>query len=89
MQSPPLKHENTKSHKNYFVFFIVPLCFRAFVASVVFVFFLIPSKSYSQNLKKLLKQGDEAMNDKDYFSAAQIYNQIILLDSTNLQYFYT
>src|SRR5439155_27318773 len=40
-------------------------------------------------LKKLLKQGDEAMKEKDYFSAAQIYNRIILIDSSNLQYLYT
>lgn len=43
---------------------------------------------FSQNLKKLLKQGEEAMKEKDYFSAAQVYNQIILIDSSNLEYQY-
>ncbi len=28
------------------------------------------------------------MNEKDYFSAAQIYNRVILIDSSNLQYLY-
>lgn len=42
----------------------------------------------SQSLKKLLKQGEEAMNDKDYFSASQIYNQVILIDSANLDFLY-
>ena len=45
--------------------------------------------SFSQSIKTLLKQGSEAIADKDYFSAAQIYNHIILLDSSNLQYLYT
>jgi len=54
-----------------------------FVLNLIFI-----QSSYSQNLKKLLKQGEEAMNDKDYFSAAQIYNRVILIDSTNLQYLY-
>lgn len=35
-----------------------------------------------------MKQGEEAMNDRNYYSAAQIYNQVILIDSTNLQYLY-
>ncbi len=54
----------------------------------MFLLILWCSALHSQNLKKLLKQADEAMNDKDYFSAAQFYNQIILIDSTNLQYLY-
>lgn len=49
---------------------------------------LVEQNAVSQNLKKLLKQGEEAMNEKDYFSAAQIYNQVILIDSSNLQYLY-
>lgn len=40
----------------------------------------------AQNIKQLLKQGISANNNKDYASAAQIYNQIILLDSSNIEY---
>jgi hypothetical protein len=36
-----------------------------------------------------VKQGTEAFNDKNYFSAAQIYNRIIFIDSSNLQYLYS
>ncbi len=54
-----------------------------------FAFIFINKIAFSQSLKTLVKQGTEAMNDKNYFSAAQIYNQIILKDSANLQYLYT
>lgn len=40
----------------------------------------------AQSLKRLLKQGQEAMSNLDYSSAAQIYNQVILLDSSKLDY---
>ena len=56
-----------------------------FILAFSFVIF----NSYSQNLKKLIKQGDEAIADKNYFAASQIYAQIILIDSSNLQYLYT
>ncbi|HLC83967.1 MAG TPA: hypothetical protein VJI69_09055, partial [Bacteroidia bacterium] len=50
--------------------------------SFLFLFFILQiSTGSAQSLKALLKQGDEAMNDKDYFSAAQVYNRIILMDS--------
>jgi len=55
----------------------------------VFAFIFINQITFSQSLKTLIKQGTEAMNDKDYFSAAQVYSQIILKDSSNLQYLYT
>lgn len=41
---------------------------------------------FSQNIKQLLKQGAIASNEKDYSSAAQIYNQVILLDSSRIEY---
>jgi hypothetical protein len=40
----------------------------------------------AQSIKKLLKQGEDAMKVKDYSSAAQIYNQVILLDSSRIEY---
>ncbi len=40
----------------------------------------------AQSIKKLLKQGEDAMKMKDYSSAAQIYNQVILLDSSRIEY---
>jgi len=60
-----------------------------FYISIALLFlFFIQQKSFSQSTKKLLKQGEVAMADKDYFSAAQIYNQVILDDSSNVQYEY-
>ncbi len=58
-------------------------------ASIFFSFFL-QQQGFSQSVKKLLKQGSIAMADKDYFSAAQLYNQIILSDSETIknQYLY-
>jgi hypothetical protein len=41
---------------------------------------------FSQNIKRLLKQGNEANAQKDYSSAAQIFNQIILIDSSKIEY---
>ena len=40
----------------------------------------------AQSIKSLLKQGNEAASRKDYSSAAQIYNQIILIDSSKIEY---
>jgi hypothetical protein len=40
----------------------------------------------AQSIKQLLKQGADAMSIKDYSSATQIYNQIILIDSSNINY---
>ena len=40
----------------------------------------------AQSIKQLLKQGTEATNRKDFSAAAQIYNQIILQDSSNIEY---
>src|ERR1035437_150424 len=54
---------------------------------LLFLFF-IQQKSFSQSLKKLLKQGTTAMSEKDYFSASQIYNQVILIDSSTLEHQY-
>ena len=41
---------------------------------------------FSQNIKRLLKQGAEANEQKDYSSAAQIFNQVILIDSSKIEY---
>jgi hypothetical protein len=35
-----------------------------------------------------LKQGEEAMADKNYYSAAQIYNRVILIDSASIDFQY-
>jgi hypothetical protein len=40
----------------------------------------------AQSIKQLLKQGSDAMGIKDYSSATQIYNQVILIDSSNVTY---
>jgi len=42
--------------------------------------------AYGQSIKQLLKQGIEANAKKDYSSAAQIYTQLILLDSSKVEY---
>jgi hypothetical protein len=55
--------------------------------SLCFLFF-VQQQNFAQSIKKLLKQGTEAMNEKDYFSAAQLYNQVILLDSSTIEYQY-
>lgn len=47
-----------------------------------------PVRSYSQSKKTLYAQGEKNIADKDYFSAAQCYNQLILLDSTQMIYQY-
>ncbi len=60
---------------------------HSYIFIVLFLFFF-QQKTIAQNFKKLVKQGAGAMADKDYFSASQIYNQIILQDSTTLDYQY-
>ncbi len=40
----------------------------------------------AQSIKRLQKQGSEAMSLKDYSSAAQVYHQIILQDSSNIEH---
>jgi hypothetical protein len=54
----------------------------------LFVIFclLMSSGLFSQSIKSFLKQGSEAMSKKDYSSAAQIYNQVILIDSSKIEY---
>ena len=42
--------------------------------------------SSAQSIKQFLKQGSDAMNIKDYSAAAQIYNQVVLKDSSNIEY---
>ena len=53
----------------------------------LFLFCLLFSQNVNaQSIKSLLKQGTEAMSKKDYSSAAQIYNQVILIDSAKVEY---
>lgn len=54
----------------------------------LFLFCFLMNVTHAQSLKSLLKQADEAMADKNYFSAAQIYNRIIIIDSVNMDYQY-
>jgi hypothetical protein len=44
------------------------------------------ANTQAQGIKQLLKQGSDAMSIKDYSSATQIYNQVILIDSSNVTY---
>ncbi len=53
---------------------------------LVITYLLMSSGLFSQSIKSFLKQGSEAMSKKDYSSAAQIYNQVILIDSSNIEY---
>ena len=53
---------------------------------LVFLFLFFTQNINAQSLKSLLKQGAAAMSKKDYSSAAQIYNQVILIDSANIEY---
>lgn len=57
------------------LFFLFLFCFGSFAMS-------------AQSLKSLLKQGEEAMADRNYFSAAQIYNRVIIIDSVTPEYQY-
>jgi len=48
----------------------------------------VPQLMQAQSIKQFLKQGEEAMAEKDYSSAAQYYNQVILMDSSRIDYQY-
>lgn len=52
----------------------------------IFILLLGWKNTNSQNIKRLLKQGSDATLQKDFSSAAQIYNQIILIDSSKIEY---
>ncbi|MES2512699.1 MAG: hypothetical protein V4580_01090 [Bacteroidota bacterium] len=54
--------------------------------SLLIILIFAGSGLFSQSIKQFLKQGAEAMSRKDYSSAAQIYNQIILIDSSKIEY---
>jgi hypothetical protein len=54
--------------------------------SLFIILVFLGSGLFSQSIKQFLKQGTEAMSRKDYSSAAQIYNQIILIDSSKIEY---
>ena len=59
----------------YLLFFISALLFS-------------PVTLFSQSKKTLYAQGEKAIAEKDYFSAAQCFNQLILQDSTQIIYQY-
>ena len=48
--------------------------------------FLLGTSLYSQSIKQYLKLGSETTVKKDYSSAAQYYNQVILIDSSKIKY---
>lgn len=50
------------------------------------MFLVYANTASGQSIKQLLKQGIEANAKKDYSSAAQIYTQLILLDSSKVEY---
>lgn len=78
------ENSTKRAHRNTSSLHFAPRI-RAFA---VIILVLTSFFSFGQNLKKLLKQGQEAINDKNYFEAAQVYSRVILIDSTNLQYLY-
>jgi hypothetical protein len=57
-----------------------------YIKYFIFILLLSWNNINSQNIKRLLKQGSDATLQKDYSSAAQIYNQIILIDSSKIEY---
>ena len=68
-----MSHIYVSMKLNYKLTYIILMC----------LFLNFESKS---QIKQLLKQGLEANENKDYSSAAQIYNQIILIDSSKIEY---
>ena len=48
----------------------------------------LPCVAIGQNKKQLYAKGVQSLEEKDYFSAAQYFNQLILLDSTQAIYQY-
>ena len=56
------------------------------IAYVFVICFGIIASCNAQSIKQLLKQGSDAIRIKDYSSAAQIYNQLILKDSSAIEY---
>ena len=53
---------------------------------IIFICCSFFSLQINAQIKQLLKQGIEANGNKDYSSAAQIYNQVILIDSSKIEY---
>lgn len=56
--------------------------------SVVILCIVVFTNITAQNIKQLTKSAEMAMQEKDFFSAAQYYNQIILIDSTDIAHQY-
>ncbi len=53
---------------------------------IIFICCSFFSLQVNAQIKQLLKQGIEANGNKDYSSAAQIYNQVIIIDSSKIEY---
>ena len=56
------------------------------IFSLIFICCLFFSLQVHAQIKQLLKQGIETNGNKDYSSAAQIYNQVIIIDSSKIEY---
>ena len=67
-----------------FALFICKMFKKTTCLFIVCLGFIVNSPA--QSIKQFLKQGFDAMNIKDYSSAAQIYNQVVLKDSSNIEY---
>ena len=65
---------NCKTSKNIFL--------------IIVGFFFIPNILFCQSKKTLYAEGQKSIDAKDYFSAAQYFNQLILLDSSQFIYQY-
>lgn len=59
---------------------------KLFSCLMVLMFLVCANTINAQSIKQLLKQGIEANEKKDYSAAAQIYTQLILLDSSKVEY---
>lgn len=53
---------------------------------IIFICCSFFSLQVNAQIKQLLKQGIEANGNKDYSSSAQIYNQVIIIDSSKIEY---
>ncbi len=61
---------------------------KSFTYFLSLLFVVCSTALVSQNKKTLYAKGVESFGEKDYFSAAQYFNQLILLDSTQVIYQY-
>jgi hypothetical protein len=71
-----IKSKNNKAHKGMRT---IP---------ILILIFLIGSVAIAQPTKKLIEQAELAMKDKNYYFAEQLYSQILLRDSSKLEFMY-